>query len=153
MTATRAGLVKRLMAILYDALLLLALLFIVGIIVSTLSTFMVNDGNAITEDHTFYRFHQIVVLGSLLLTGLGFFGWFWTHGGQTLGMRTWRIQMVDENLQPIGWRIATIHFFASILSWMLFGLGYLWCLIDSDRRCLHDRISGVQLLQLEKKKS
>lgn len=150
MTYPAASLVKRLMAIIYDLLLLLAMSFVTGIITSTLTTFIVNNGNAITPDHPFYLVNQLIILCVLTLTALIFYGWFWTHGGQTLGMKTWRIQLVSEDGGIISWKQATIRFFAAVISWCFLGLGFLWSLIDRDSRCWHDMLSSTRLLQLPK---
>ena len=142
------SLIKRLLVILYDVLLLLAVFLIVGIPLSTLTTFLLNDGNAITPDHPYYLLNQIIVLSALLLSSLLFYGWFWTHGGQTLGMKTWRIQLVSENGGAINWRQAVIRYFAAILSWLLAGVGFLWVLVDGQNRSWHDILSRSFLRQL-----
>lgn len=144
------SLIKRLLVILYDVLLLLAVFLIVGIPLSTLTTFLLNDGNAITPDHPYYLLNQIIVLSALLLSSLLFYGWFWTHGGQTLGMKTWRIQLVSENGGAINWRQAVIRYFAAILSWLLAGVGFLWVLADGQNRSWHDILSRSFLRQLPK---
>lgn len=145
------SLLKRLLAIIYDLLLLTAIFFVIGIIMSTLTTFIVNDGNAITEEHPFYIMNQIIILCTLFLSSLIFYGWFWTHGGQTLGMKTWRIKLVSNNSDNISWKQASTRFFSALLSWSVLGIGFFWSLIDSRNRCWHDILSSTQLIQLEKK--
>jgi len=145
------SLVKRLLAIIYDLILLTAIFFVTGIVMSTLTTFIVNNGNAITEEHSFYIMNQVIILCALFISSLIFYGWFWTHGGQTLGMKTWRIKLVSENSDTISWKQANIRFFCAILSWSIFGIGFFWSLIDSKNRCWHDILSSTRLIQLEKK--
>jgi len=53
----------------------------------------------------------------LFLVGLGFFGWFWTHGGQTLGMRAWRIQVRRDDAAPLRWPVAAVRYAVLMLSW------------------------------------
>ena len=79
-----------------------------------------------------------------------FFGWFWTHGGQTLGMRAWRLKLLDRQGAPVGWRQALIRYGAAWLSLLVFGLGYLWILVDRDRLGWHDRLSQTRLVMLRK---
>lgn len=123
------GLLRRLGAIAYDSLLLLAILFFAtGILIP------LNHGEAFTSEQIFYPVY-------LLLISFVFFGWFWTHGGQTLGMRAWKIIVLSEDGHPITWRQAALRFVCALLSWACLGLGFLWILIDKDRKAWHDRLS------------
>ena len=54
----------------------------------------------------------------LFLVGLGFFGWFWTHGGETLGMRAWRLQVRRLDGAPLRWPIATVRYAVMLATWM-----------------------------------
>ncbi len=142
------SLIKRLLAIIYDLLLLTAICFAVAVVISIFTTFIFNDGNAITEQHPFYLLNQIIILSSIIISSLIFYVWFWTHGGQTLGMKTWRIQLVSDN-NGISKQQAAIRFFAALISWSLLGLGFIWSLFDSKKRCWHDILSSSHLIQLE----
>lgn len=146
------SLLKRLLAIIYDLFLLIAVFFAVGIPLSILTTFIFNAGNAITEEHQFYLLNQVIILGSLFIASVFFYGWFWTHGGQTLGMKTWRIMLISNNAQKISWKQAIQRYFAAILSWLVLGMGFLLSLLDDKKRCWHDMLSGSYLVQLEKQK-
>lgn len=142
------SLVKRLLAIIYDLLLLIALFFVVGIIVSSVTTFLVNQGNAITETHDFYIAHRVIVLLALFLTSLFFYSWFWCHGGQTLGMKTWKIQLLSDNDCPVTLKQALIRYCMALVSWAVFGLGFIWVLVDKNKRSWHDIASHTHLIQL-----
>jgi uncharacterized RDD family membrane protein YckC len=146
------SLLKRLLAIIYDLFLLIAVFFAVGIPMSILTTFIFNAGNAITENHPYYLLNQVIILGSLFIASVFFYGWFWTHGGQTLGMKTWRIMLISNNAQKISWKQAMQRYFAAILSWLVLGMGFLLSLLDDKKRCWHDMLSGSYLVQLEKAK-
>ena len=145
------SLFKRLLAIIYDLVLLTAICFSVAVIVSIFTTFTMNNGNAITEEHPFYIMNQIIMLSTIFITGFLFYVWFWTHGGQTLGMKTWMLRLVSENGQKISRKQAAIRALAAVLSWCVFGLGFLWCFVDSRQRTWHDILSSSYLVQLEKK--
>jgi uncharacterized RDD family membrane protein YckC len=134
-----AGLFRRLFAIFYDAFLLIAILFAVTAIANAL-----NHGKAIEPDDTFYPLYVIVVVGLSYL----YFAWFWIHGGQTLGMKTWRVQLVSQDEIAIDWKLTVIRFISAIFSWGFFGLGFLWALFDKNRRCWHDISSKTVLLDL-----
>jgi len=145
---TPVSLIKRLISIVYDSILLIAIFFAVGIPVSILTTFLFNGGNAITEEHSLYLVNQAIILLSLFLASIGFYVWFWTHGGQTLGMKTWRIKLVSDDEQDITREQALKRYFAALFSWVVFGLGFIWSLIDSKKRTWHDIFSDSHLVQL-----
>ena len=115
-----AGLFRRLFAIFYDCFLLLAILFIV----SAIATFL-NNEKAIEPGDELYPIFVILIFSLSYL----YFAWFWIHGGQSLGMKTWRIQLQNYDPQnnsnrQIDWKIAAIRFFSAIVSWSVFGLGF-----------------------------
>ena len=134
-----AGLVRRLMAIIYDLFLLLALLFI-----STAIAMIFNHGNAIEPGQAIYPFY----IAYLLAVSFFFYGWFWTHGGQTLGMKTWKMRLQHENGETITWTLAFIRFISAAVSWSAAGLGFFWSLIDPERRTWHDIASHCVLIDL-----
>ncbi|MDD1627213.1 MAG: RDD family protein [Methylococcaceae bacterium] len=74
-----------------------------------------------------------------------FYGWFWTHGGQTLGLRAWKIKILTLDQKPINWTQALLRFTTSIISWAFFGLGFLWILFDKNQRSWHDHLSKTAL--------
>ncbi|MEN8260121.1 MAG: RDD family protein, partial [Pseudomonadota bacterium] len=79
------GFFRRLGAIFYDSLLLLSVLF-----VATALILPFNEGEAFHSNQHYYPLF-------LLILSLLFFGWFWTHGGQTLGMRAWKIKVCSDS--------------------------------------------------------
>ena len=145
------SLIKRLLAIIYDLFLIMALSMLIASTVSIFNTFIMNDGNAITDVHPLYRLHQIIILLTIFSTGFLFYVWFWSHGGQTLGMKTWMLRLESDDGSKITPKQAAIRSLAAILSWCVFGLGFLWCFIDKNKRSWHDILSSSHLVQLEKK--
>jgi uncharacterized RDD family membrane protein YckC len=134
-----AGLVRRLMAIIYDLLLLLALLFI-----ATAAAMAVNRGNAIEPGQPLYPFYVIY----LLTISFIYYGWFWTHGGQTLGMKTWKMKLQQEDGEAVTWPLALLRFITAIISWSAAGLGFIWSLFHPQRRTWHDMVSKCVLIDL-----
>jgi uncharacterized RDD family membrane protein YckC len=132
-TAKPAGLLPRLGAALYDGLLLLALFFLATAIIDP---FMPADH--VPAGAWWFQLY-------LLLIAFLFYGWFWTHGGQTLGMRAWRLRVVSQDGSPIRWKTALLRFAIAIPSWITL-IGLLWCLVDG--RSLHDRLSGTRVMRL-----
>jgi len=137
-----AGLFRRLFAIFYDCFLLAAILFIVSAIATAL-----NHGKAIEPGDFLYPLFVFVIFSLSYL----YFAWFWIHGGQSLGMKTWRIRIQTVDNGDIDWKTAAIRFIAAIFSWGFFGLGFLWALFDKDKRCWHDLVSHTVLLDLRVK--
>lgn len=138
-----AGLLRRLAALLYDSLLLLALWF------ATAALLLAASGGLLSQPD---RPPWLLLLEqiSLLLVTFLFWGGFWTHGGQTLGMRAWRLKLVGDDGSPISWQQAARRCLAALLSLAPLGLGYLWILIDPQRRAWHDRLSGTRVVVVPK---
>ena len=140
--AQNTGLLRRIGAMVYDGLLILALLFL-----STLPFIALRGGEPVQPgENLLYRVILAVVI-------YGFFTGFWTRSGRTLGMQSWRLQL--ETMQ--GGRpttgAATIRFFAAILSWAPAGLGFLWQLWDKDQLTWHDRISKTRIVYYPKEEN
>ena len=132
------GLFRRLFAIFYDGFLLVAILFVVSGIATAL-----NHGTAVEPGNTLYPFMVFIIFSLSYL----YFAWFWIHGGQSLGMKTWQIQLRSIDDSNIDWKITTIRFITAIFSWC-FGLGFLWALFDKQNRCWHDLSSKTILVDL-----
>lgn len=134
--ATRpAGAVRRIAALLYDWMLLIGVYFpVTGLLL------LFRGGRAFEK-------HDHAYLGLLVITGILFFSWFWTHGGQTLGMRAWRLELIStEGLAPT-WRQAIIRCIAAVAGGGMAGLGYLMMLFDPESRCLHDIVSRTRVVR------
>ncbi|MDX1334937.1 MAG: RDD family protein [Gammaproteobacteria bacterium] len=132
MSDQHPSLLKRLLAILYDSLLLFGALFFAALIP------LLIFGESVSG-HPVFNIYLITVC-------FLFFGWFWTHGGQTLGMKTWKICVCMPDGSQISWGRALLRFFAACLSWLLLGGGFLWALFDPENQTLHDRLSGTRLV-------
>lgn len=128
------GFLRRLAALIYDLFLLVALLFL-----ATVMLLPFTDGAAVSPQAILiYRIYLAVV-------SFFFYGWFWTHGGQTLGLRAWRIKVLTLDQKPVNWNQALLRFVTAIPSWGFFGLGFLWILVDKNRRSWHDNLSKTAL--------
>ena len=138
------GLLRRFAAMIYDALLLLALWFM-----ATVPFIAMEGGESIEAGsgplHFVYQLTLVVV-------AYAFFVGFWRHRGRTLGMQSWGLllQTPDGELPSLG--AATIRFFAAILSWLPLGLGFFWQLLDADSLTWHDRLSKTRIVYYPRKK-
>ncbi len=82
----------------------------------------------------------------LLTVSYFYFCWHWVSGGQTLGMRSWHVFVIDTSLEKPDWKQASLRFFSAILSLLLFGLGFIWSSFDKNKLALHDRLSKTRLI-------
>ncbi len=133
--APPAGLLRRLLAMLYDTLLLFGVWLVAG------APLVVLAGGPPRGTGWRVAF-QLYLLAVAFL----FFAWFWVHGGQTLGLRAWRLRVVSTSGAPITWRQAARRFAGAIVSLLCAGLGFLWVMHDRERRAWHDRLSGTRVV-------
>jgi len=163
-TAAPAGLFRRLAALTYDLLLVIALAFIV-----TFAMLPLTRGEAILSEtqgllgHAYHALLAIVVFA--------YFGWSWTRSGQTLGMRAWRIRLETGDGAPVNWLDSLVRcllgaglaWLASAGAWQLarpgsalggvgavalvapLVLNYLWVLFDAEGRSLQDLAGAVRV--------
>lgn len=103
---TPAPLLRRLLALIYDALLLIAVWFL------AMAVLLILSGGRITAASPWSSLY-------LLGVAVAFFGGFWTHGGQTLGMRAWRLKLVQADGRPITWPQAGLRVLTAIPAWLV----------------------------------
>lgn len=143
----RPGLFRRLAAILYDTFLVLPMIMLVIAVATGIGVAI--TGEAGNQDYSATLPPWLV---QLLTVGVivGFYSYFWLLKGQTLGMQAWRIRLRTVDGAQISAHQAFLRCAAVILSLLPAGLGYLWCLVDRNRRCWHDSLSGTELELLPK---
>lgn len=142
----------------YEAMLLFGVIFIAGWLFSTL----LQQRSAIYL-RSELQYWLFLVLGM-------YFVWFWTHGGQTLAMKTWHIRLVSAEGNRVQFWRAVMRYLLSwlwflpglILAWAAHAKGWSLALIpllnlalwaataftNSDRQFLHDRLAGTRLIQV-----
>jgi uncharacterized RDD family membrane protein YckC len=136
-TYSPAGLIVRLLAMFYDSLLLFS-----ALLIATALALIVTRG-ALSYHNPFFRTFLFMICFS-------FYAWFWLHGGQTLGLRAWRLRLQRPDGQPVGVWQALLRFMVAIPSLALAGLGLFWMLVDKDKMAIHDRISESVIVRLPK---
>jgi len=132
-----AGLLRRLGAMIYDALLIVALVMVTLFFLTGLNRYEAVHGpwvNAI-----------------LFLEIYAFFAFFWVRRGQTLGMLAWRMRVQNPGGAPITLTQATLRFIGALLSLLTLGLGYLWAFLDRHRRTWPDLLSVSEVVVLPKR--
>jgi len=129
---------------LYDTLIITALLMVVTALLLTIT-----GGEAITSDR--YGAMEVVYQVLLLAVIVGFFGWFWTRRGQTLGMQAWRLRVLREDGRTLSWTDSLKRMAAALVSLAPLGLGYFWLWIDRDKLTWHDRWTHTRVILLPKR--
>lgn len=140
-SATPAHLGLRLIAAVYDLLPLLALWFVAAVIA------LLVTGGALNVRRLGGK---LLLQGCVLVLTALYFIASWLRGGQTVGMRAWRLRVVATDGTPVSPSRALLRFVAALVALAAGGLGFLWCLIDSERRGWHDIAAGTLLVRVEK---
>lgn len=130
-TQEPVGVPRRLGALFYDALLLLALLFL-----ATAIALAVTRGELDSQGFGY----RLFLLGVICVFYVG----FWTRGGQTLGMRTWRIRVERLDGTPPRWWQALARLALALIT---LGAGLAWAAWDAERRALYDRLTGTRVVR------
>jgi uncharacterized RDD family membrane protein YckC len=130
----------RLLALLYDFFPLLALWFATSLVVYLLR------GKVPVRPDSLAAYAELALLW--LLTG-AYAVISWRRGGQTIGMRPWRLKVVAADGRPALWRALCLRYAVATLSMLAFGLGFLWCLVDRERRGWHDLAAGTRFVRLD----
>lgn len=131
----------RLAAALYDLLPLLGLWFVAGLLA------LLVTGGAL-DPHRLS--HKLLVQGLLVILSAAYFVLSWTRGGQTIGMRAWRLRVVRDDGSPVDVPRALLRFAVALVSLVALGAGFWWALLDARRRCWHDRVAGTYMLRMSR---
>lgn len=154
-----AGLGRRLMAMLYDSILLIAVLFCVAgayfsvlLVVEGNPAAVTNLGGAQTGD----VLHELEVVEPgwifyplMLFVYTGFYLYFWRYSGQTLGMRAWKIRLVSAHATKPSMGQLLVRLPAAAVSLAALGLGYLCLLLNREAGTWHDRLSKTRVIEVD----
>ncbi|PKO52801.1 MAG: RDD family protein [Betaproteobacteria bacterium HGW-Betaproteobacteria-20] len=69
-----------------------------------------------------------------------YFVWCWHKSGQTLAMQTWQLKLFNQDAQLLSVNMAVARYALATVSLIMFGLGFLWAIIDREHLFLHDRL-------------
>jgi uncharacterized RDD family membrane protein YckC len=168
MTPAPAGLARRLAALLYEALLVTAILLVVGFATLPLVSPRL-PGDALVVPSLPARVASFCILFAILAA---YFTWSWSAGRRTLAQKSWRLFLVARDGRPLAVRTALARYLAGWIgpalavvaylalqsrgwgahaAWLV-GLNFVFALIDRERQFLHDRIAGTLVL-VERAKS
>ena len=102
----------------------------------------------INGGHTVEATPWLGVLELLTIWGLvgAYFVLSWRRGGMTLGMRPWRLRVLAADGRPASVRALWLRYAVGSVTPVLC---WLWCLVDGERRGLHDLAAGTLLVRLQ----
>jgi len=152
---------RRLLALVYDLLIVIALLMVVGLLceLATGGELIRTEGQVVVP--AWYRILQGLVIAAYFISS-------WRRGGQTVGMRPWRIRLVRDDGGKPTWQQAIIRVAVAgapmvllMLAPMLGLRSTLWTLLvvwagwfavalfDRRRRALHDLAAGTEIRRMD----
>ena len=147
----RAGFLRRFAALVYDALLAVSVAVIAHLLLSVALIASAQWGTLNLDNYQeglvgYLAAHRSAHSLYLLTTVALFFSWFWTHGGQTLGMKAWCLRIQNEDGTPIHLRQAIVRVCFSFA-----GLGNVLILFSpSTKLALQDKLSDSVVVHLPK---
>lgn len=168
-THLQPTLVKRLLASFYDGILIFATAFFAIALTLPFTKGEIDPNKNIYM--SLYLFAVIYI----------FYGWFWTHGGQTLGMRSWKQRLISNNGNAVNWQQTLIRVVTGLPAWGLFLIGcilwmvpdkteltgmfamiprwlyaltgFVWVLSDNRNNNWRDKLSGTHIIIVEKEQA
>lgn len=171
---TIASPMERVVAIVYDGMLILALLFLVGTVLTVVGTLLtMQTGTESSQAQSLPRWYQnFIMTPSFVLTLVGFYGLFWRRSGQTLGMQTWRLKTVNNSGQLLTWGQSFKRILAACLMPLLCGIigsliggsravlllsafiglmfNYMFCLFNRRGLAVQDMLSNTITIKMPK---
>ena len=158
-----ASLIRRVGAMIYDTLLLFAILMLASV------PFVIPlDGEDM--ESTYKLVYQLAMVGVIY----AYFAGYWTTRGRTLGMQSWGLQVVNNDgrvpslgqstvrflLASIPWAFLILYLLLfldqlapAVICWALAGLSFTWQLWDKGGLALQDRFSGTRIVHIPRNKT
>ena len=127
---------RRLLAMLYDGIIVLGLLMLATAISLPFGT--VNK----------VALHDLWFTLWLLLVCFAYFGCCWRYGGMTIGMRAWQLRLICSDAPAVSWPRCFLRFLVGLVALSVFGLGVLWALVDQKNRGWHDLAARTLLVKI-----
>ena len=160
---------------LYDFMLLCAVWLLAGIIYIIPAQMFAQVDSSQKDNLSTTEFSGPVFYSYLFIVTWFFFAWFWTHGGQTLGLRTWSLRLQTADGYALNWTQTLLRFLIAGSPWLLslfvyqqiiakqllaspyqysaFIIGFIglfWMLIDKENRSLQDILSHTRIVKIPK---
>ena len=128
------SLLRRLAAIIYDSLLLVPVSMAYGLLYIGIAKFIFQQSGD-RADGILFQIGWSVAL-------FAYFAYFWMRGGQTTGMKAWRIKIASTQNSTPTLRACLLRFLVAPVGWLCFFTAFF----NRQRLCLHDQFSHTHLL-------
>jgi len=135
---------RRLAALVYDSFIIIAISFLYGAIMTAIA---VNSGSSNEEFRPMFE-GPLFPLGWVLIV-LIFYCYFWKRFGQTLGMKTWNIKLVNSSFQSPSWNQCLLRAAVAAPCVLVLGIGYWWSFFLENNDCLHDKLSDTRVIKFK----
>jgi uncharacterized RDD family membrane protein YckC len=131
--AQPAGLGRRLLSLVYEALLAGAV-----VLAGSVPFVMLAHGAGMIA-RPLFQLYLVALTGA-------YFAWQWRRGGRTLAMKTWGLKLVTRAGDELGWSHAAKRYVYALAGTLSLGAGFLWALLDREGLFLHDRLAGTKII-------
>ena len=128
---------KILFANFYDLILLIAIWFVMAI------PFVLWQGKSFEESPAVIFAFQVYIVGITYV----YLTYFWTQAGQTPGLKTWKLQIVNEDNTALSRYNANLRFVFTVLFCLIGWIG----LFLPKQQLLQDRFAKTKIVPVEYK--
>ena len=126
----------------YDGLVILGLLMIVGFVAVGIH-YWITGAEAIEYSLLF----QLLILAVII----AYYAYFWRASGQTVGMKAWRIKLMSLDDQAITASQMALRILVAFPAYACLLLGVLWQYWSADQLNWHDKASRTKIIYLPKR--
>jgi uncharacterized RDD family membrane protein YckC len=140
-----ASMKRRLAALVYDFFLILGIwVFTLSILVAVNADPTPTDASIPEQQAIPSHWLQLICYTEALVFSI----YFWMFKGQTLGMQVWKIRVVNQDNEILGFRASILRFVAATISILPLGIGFVWMFFTKGQLALHDLLSKTHIIYL-----
>jgi uncharacterized RDD family membrane protein YckC len=136
-----AGFGRRLLATIYDGILLFFLTFLISFLIGFVAVFFSMFGD--TDQP---RLEGLIIVVGLIVSVL-YYVWNWSASGQTVGKSLAGLRVVPKDGEKLSVGKALVRYIGYIISGLVLSLGFLWIAFDSKRQGWHDKMAGTFVVE------
>jgi len=123
---TPTNIIRRILSMCYDCFIVGALLFCAAI-----PPVLINQDMILADNNTWFQIYLLIVWAAYFIL-------CWCHGGQTIGMKAWRIHIVNLNDNKPTYQQGLLRFIFAFITILLGGIGLWWAFFQPEKKTLYD---------------